>query len=136
MFYIFEEKDYYGHLLKEFNMERCREAPWTPQESSWKPSAASMFSARHCLHQQGSGDFPQRGFKQLKHLLRYIKGTLHSKMAPRPSATLPAEFGQEAELRVFVDANWAGCPSTRKALQEQCFSSSIVRATSWPRHRV
>lgn len=52
------------------------------------------------------------GFKRLRHLSRYIKGNLHFKMRLRPSITLPADFGQEADLRDYVDAIRAHCPST------------------------
>lgn len=53
--------------------------------------------------------------KRPKHLLGRIKGALHSKMASRHSTTLPAEFGQGVDLHVFLEANWAGCPSMRKS---------------------
>lgn len=51
----------------------------------------------------------EEGFERLKHLLRYLKGSLLFKVALRPSTTLPAEFGQETGLRVYVNASRAGC---------------------------
>lgn len=66
-----------------------------------------------------------------KHLLRHTKISLHSEMPLRPSTMLPAEFGQERYLRVHVDANWAGCPSTRK-----CPSGALVLLFGCPFHCV
>lgn len=49
----------------------------------------------------------EEDFKRFKHLLRYIKGSLHVKMLLRPPTAVPAEFGREIEIRVYVDASWA-----------------------------
>jgi len=43
----------------------------------------------------------------LKRILRYIRGTLHLGLLLRPSA--------QSDLPVCSDANWAGCPDTRKS---------------------
>ena len=43
----------------------------------------------------------------LKRILRYIRGTLHMGLVLRPSSS--------AELVVYSDADWAGCPETRKS---------------------
>ena len=43
----------------------------------------------------------------LKRILRYIQGTLHLGLFLRPSSS--------AELVVYSDADWAGCPDTRKS---------------------
>lgn len=50
-------------------------------------------------------------FKVATHLFRHAKGTLYYKMAFRPSTILPVGFGQETDRRVYVDANFVGCPS-------------------------
>jgi hypothetical protein len=42
----------------------------------------------------------------LKRILRYIR-TLHLGLLLRPSS--------QSELTVYSDANWAGCPDTRKS---------------------
>lgn len=69
-----------------------------------------------CLSGPTEGDF-----NRLKHPLRYIKGALRYNMALRLSATLPPEAGQEVYLLVYVDANWAECPSTRKSTSGALF---------------
>lgn len=43
----------------------------------------------------------------LKHILRYVRGTLGMGLLLRPSV--------QSELVVYSDADWAGCPNTRKS---------------------
>jgi hypothetical protein len=43
----------------------------------------------------------------LKRILRYIRGTLHLGLRLRPST--------QDDLVVYSDADWAGCPDTRKS---------------------
>ena len=42
----------------------------------------------------------------LKQILRYVRGTFHLGHLLRPSTS--------ADLVVYTDADWAGCPDTRK----------------------
>ena len=46
-------------------------------------------------------------FKQMKCILRYVKGTTHLGLCIHSSPT--------SNLYVFVDADWAGCPLTRRS---------------------
>jgi len=43
----------------------------------------------------------------LKRILRYVSGTLHMGLHIRPSSS--------TDLIVYSDADWAGCPDTRKS---------------------
>ena len=43
----------------------------------------------------------------LKHILHYVKGTLHLGLLLRPSSA--------TDLVVYTDADWAGCPDTCKS---------------------
>ena len=43
----------------------------------------------------------------LKRILNYVRGTLHLGLLLRPSSS--------TDLQVYTDADWAGCPDTRKS---------------------
>jgi hypothetical protein len=43
----------------------------------------------------------------LKRILHYVRGTLHLGLLLRPSTS--------TDLVVYTDADWAGCPDTRKS---------------------
>ena len=51
---------------------------------------------------------------QLKHCMRYIRGTLHYKYVLRPLIQL-ASLTTTIDLVVYVDSDWAGCAETRKS---------------------
>ena len=57
-----------------------------------------------CLHMH---DPREPHLLALKRILRYIKGTLHLGLLLRPSST--------PNFVVYTDADWAGCPDTRKS---------------------
>jgi len=57
-----------------------------------------------CLHMH---DPREPHLAALKRILRYIKGTMHLGLLLRPSS--------QSELTVYSDADWAGCPDTRKS---------------------
>ena len=51
--------------------------------------------------------------QKLKHLLRYIKGTKDYKQIIRPTVKIPAKA--IPDINVYVDSDWAGCPTTRRS---------------------
>ena len=57
-----------------------------------------------CLHMH---DPREPHLAALKWILRYVRGTLHLGLLLRPSA--------QSDLVVYSDADWAGCPDTRKS---------------------
>ena len=57
-----------------------------------------------CLHVH---DPREPRLTALKRILRYVKGTLHLGLLLRPSSA--------TDLVVYTDADWAGCPDTRKS---------------------
>jgi len=57
-----------------------------------------------CLHMH---DPREPHLAALKRILRYVKGNLHLGLLLRPSS--------QSELTVYSDADWVGCPDTRKS---------------------
>jgi len=57
-----------------------------------------------CLHMH---DPREPHLAALKQILRYVRGTLHLGLLLRPSSS--------ADLQVYTDADWAGCPDMRKS---------------------
>lgn len=57
-----------------------------------------------CLHMH---DPREPHLAALKRILRYVRGTLHLGLQLRPSPV--------TDLVVYTDADWAGCPDTRKS---------------------
>jgi hypothetical protein len=57
-----------------------------------------------CLHMH---DPREPHLAALKRILRYVRGTLHLGLQLRPSPI--------TDLVVYTDADWAGCPDTRKS---------------------
>ena len=59
---------------------------------------------RVCLHMH---DPREPHLLALKRILRYLHGTLHLGLLLRPSTS--------SDLVVYTDADWVGCPDTRKS---------------------
>jgi len=57
-----------------------------------------------CLHMH---DPREPHLAAVKRIMRYVRGTLHLGLLLRPSA--------QSDLVVYSDADWAGCPDTRKS---------------------
>jgi len=57
-----------------------------------------------CLHMH---DPREPHLAALKQILRYVRGTLHLGLLLRPSSS--------THLQVYTNADWAGCPDTRKS---------------------
>jgi hypothetical protein len=60
-----------------------------------------------CLHMH---DPREPHLDTLKRILRYVHGTLHLGLLICPSS--------QTELVVYSDADWAGCPDTRKSTSD------------------
>jgi hypothetical protein len=60
-----------------------------------------------CLHMH---DPREPHLAALKHILRYIRGTLQFGLLLRPYSC--------SDLVVYTDADWAGCPDTRKSTSD------------------
>ncbi|GJT43616.1 ribonuclease H-like domain-containing protein [Tanacetum coccineum] len=65
-------------------------------------------------------------FAALKRILRYVQGTLELGLHLYASAT--------TSLVGYTDADWAGCPSTRRAEAEYQGVANVVAETAWIRN--
>ena len=79
----------------------------------------SIHTTRHCiLHKELARDLTaptELSQKRVKHLLRYLHGAKHYKFTIEPTTALRANTNNILDLDVHVDADWAGCPTTRKS---------------------
>ena len=57
--------------------------------------------------------------KKLKHLIRYLQGTKHRKFSVHPTAQITDQL-TEINIITHVDADWAGCPTTRRSTTGFC----------------
>ena len=62
-----------------------------------------------CLHMH---DPKEPHFHLIKRILRYLKGTLHHGLLIHPSSS--------HSLTAYSDADWAGCPDTRRSTSGFC----------------
>jgi len=67
----------------------------------------------------------QHSLNKLKHLLRYLRGTQHYKQTVPP--TITPQGISTFDLNVYADADWAGCPTTRKSTSG--FTMTLLGAT-------
>ena len=80
----------------------------------------SIHTTRHCILHKRTSTRPTAptdlSQKRVKHLLRYLHGTKHYKFTIEPTTTLRATTNNILDPDVHVDADWAGCPTTRKSI--------------------
>eukprot|EP00971_Amphidinium_carterae_P108425 2146994-Amphidinium_carterae.1 len=53
--------------------------------------------------------------KNLKQLLRYVKGTIHYRVNLSPKVEYNEQREIKVEIESFADSDWAGCNTTRKS---------------------
>ncbi len=128
-------------ILQEVNMTTCNPAP-TPGTAANKSTfadAESLTPDQHKVYRRVVGKLQWLSFtrpdisystkelarglhqpteadwKKAKHLLRYLRGTSNYTQQPlRPTTTLNTSKAV-LDMDIHVDADWAGCPSTRKS---------------------
>ncbi|GKB77890.1 ribonuclease H-like domain-containing protein [Tanacetum coccineum] len=88
-------------------------------------SGMFLFSTAVCLFMH---DPREPHFSALKRILRYIRGTLTSGLQLYSSTT--------SSLVAYSDADWAGCPTTRRStsgyLAETCWLRNLLRELHTP----
>ena len=67
----------------------------------------------------------QHSLNKLKHLLRYLRATQHYKQKVHPTFT--PQGISTFDLNVHANADWAGCPTTRKSTSG--FTMTLLGAT-------
>ena len=131
---------YIEDLLQEVNMNNCKPAP-TPGTNANKATledVETLSADQHRTYRRIVGKLQWLAFtrpdiafatkdlarslhqptqadpKKAKHALKYLRGTTDYEFHIKPTAQLTS--GQKLlDLEVYVDADWAGCPLTRKS---------------------
>ncbi|GJU65219.1 ribonuclease H-like domain-containing protein [Tanacetum coccineum] len=65
-------------------------------------------------------------FTALKRILRYVRGTIDHGLQLHVSST--------AQLNAYTDADWVGCPVTRRSTSEYRGVANVVAETAWLRN--
>ena len=134
------DDDYIEAILQEVNMTKCNPAP-TPGTAANKSTFADsepLTPDQHKVYRRVVGKLQWLSFtrpdisystkelarglhqpteadwKKAKHLLRYLRGTGNYTQQLRPTTTLNTSKAV-LDMDIHVDADWAGCPSTRKS---------------------
>ena len=131
---------YIEELLSMYNLDKCRPAT-TTGNSQLKPTVEDeepLSTEEHSKYRTAVGKLQwlvgirpdlayatkelARGLHaptvshktQLKHLLRYIAGTVDTGLMLRPTYTLSTDV-KTVDLHIYCDSDWAGCKTTRKS---------------------
>ena len=139
-FDIMLDDDYIETILQEANMTKCNPAP-TPGTAANKATFADsepLTPDQHKVYRRVVGKLQWLSFtrpdisyptnelarglhqpteadwKKAKHLVRYLRGTSNYTQQLRPTTTLNTSKAV-LDMDIHVDADWAGCPSTRKS---------------------
>ena len=128
---IFEDKEYFTKIMKDFGMTDCKEAS-TPSAMTTTLTTDSEYLYRSVVGQR-QWEAPVRpdgaftineltrdlnqptvaSFRNLKHLLRYKNEHFTIRFyCNQSSSSIPQG---ELIIVIPVDANWAGCTKTRKS---------------------
>nr|GEZ18107.1 ribonuclease H-like domain-containing protein [Tanacetum cinerariifolium] len=105
------------HSLSSCQLISCNKA------KSTHVCHACQLGKHVCLYMH---DMRKPHFAALKHILRYVQGTLELGLHLYASAT--------TSLVGYTDADWAGCPSTRSAEAKYRCVANVVTETAWIRN--
>ena len=143
--------DYIETILKEHNLQNCNPVT-TPGTASLKQTIndeVPLSKGEHAQYRRAVGKLQwltytrpdisyatkelagdlqaptQHSLNKLKHLLRYLRGTQHYKQTVHP--TITPQGISTFDFNVCTDADWAGCPTTRKSTSG--FTMTLLGAT-------
>ena len=135
---------YYLKLFKLYGMEHAKPSSTTGDklglsEDPGDPINQPLDPARHKLYRTAVGKLlwatpvrpdisfavkelsrslqspTQQNEKQLKHVLRYLKGSLQYTTCLQPPRKRVVEQASTIEIQAFADSDWAGCTKTRRS---------------------
>ena len=95
-----------------------------------KTTMASLHTTRHCLLDQSICERPHstyRTFQQTSQTLTTLPSRNQALQVHNTSATLNSSTNNCLDLEIYVDADWAGCPTTRKSTSG--FNIKLLNAT-------
>ena len=135
---------YYQKLFKLYGMEQAKPSSTTGDKLGRNDDPADPLNqpldpARHKLYRTAVGKLlwatpvrpdisfavkelsrslqspTQQNEKELKHVLRYLKGSLQYTTCLKPPRKRVVEQASTIEIQAFADSDWAGCAKTRKS---------------------
>ena len=135
---------YYMKLFKMYGMENAKTTSTTgdklgQSDDPRDPLNHPLDQARHKLYRTAVGKLlwatpvrpdisfavkelsrnlqapTQQDEKQLKHLLQFLKGTLHFTTSLQPPRKRVVEQASSIQIQAYSDSDWAGCPKTRRS---------------------
>ena len=135
---------YYQKLFKLYGMEQAKPSSTTGDKLGLSDDPADPLNqpldpARHKLYRTAVGKLlwatpvrpdisfavkelsrslqspTQQNEKELKHVLRYLKGSLQYTTCLKPPRKRVVEQASTIEIQAFADSDWAGCVKTRKS---------------------
>ena len=135
---------YYQKLFKLYGMEQAKPSSTTGDKLGLSDDPADPLNqlldpARHKLYRTAVGKLlwatpvrpdisfavkelsrslqspTQQNEKELKHVLRYLKGSLQYTTCLKPPRKRVVEQASTIEIQAFADSDWAGCAKTRKS---------------------
>ncbi|GJU78431.1 ribonuclease H-like domain-containing protein [Tanacetum coccineum] len=105
------QKKYARQLLERAHIVNCNPSR-TPIDTDTKLGPGDVPIQDPTLYRSLAGGLQEPHFAALKRILRYVQGTLELGLQLYASAT--------TSLVGYTDADWAGCPSTRRSTSGYC----------------
>eukprot|EP00971_Amphidinium_carterae_P252288 5008788-Amphidinium_carterae.1 len=149
---LFFLTEYYNKILKPYNMEKCN-ASTIPGNKKPPIAAQPPDKEQHSMFRTAVGQLlwvsqlrvdiayavkelsralqqpDKEDLKNLKQLLRYIKGTIQYKVHLAPKVEHNEKLEIKVDIESFADSDWAGCNTTRKSTSgtiTTCWGSPLL----------
>eukprot|EP00971_Amphidinium_carterae_P124904 2474322-Amphidinium_carterae.1 len=135
---LFFSTEYCNKILKPYKMEKCN-ASTVPGNKKPPIEAQPLDKEQHSMFRTAVEQLlwvsqlrvdiafavkelsralqqpDNEDLKNLKQLLRYIKGTLHYRVHLAPKVEHNDQHEIKVDIELFADSDWAGCNTTRKS---------------------